>query len=130
MRTSVAVLAVIILSLMPYISISAENERWEFLMGMKDGSNWYYDSASIVRYEKVAEVWVKNAKTVGEKSFLCSLAIDCSKRKWRASEFHYYDESSDTYKLDKGVTEIAEKEGWKRIVPGSYYEALHDIVCR
>ncbi len=121
---------VVILSILLSIAVSADSAKWKILMEMKDGFNWYYDHQSIIKHGDVAEALVKNAKTNKDKGFLCRLTIDCSQRKWSASGFHYYDFKSDSYKFDKGVTEIAEKEGWKNISPDSFHEVLYEIVCK
>ena len=130
MKSSFKVFIVIILSMLLAVAASADSEKWKILMEMKDGFNWYYDHQSIIKQGDVVEARVKNAKTDKNKGFLCRLTIDCSQRKWSASEFHYYDYKSDSYKLDKGVTEIAEKEGWKNIAPDSFHEVLYGIICK
>jgi len=130
MQSSFKVFIVVILSMLLSIAVSADSEKWKILVEVKDELNWYYDHQSIIKQGEVAKAWVKNSTTSEDKGFLCRLTIDCSQRKWSASEFHYFDFKSDSYKLDKGVTEIAEKEGSKNIVPNSFYEALYKIVCK
>ena len=107
--------------------------EWVFVSKSYDGSDYFVDADRIVRKESMITYWtMTNQKpgnelyNSGTKSALMHRVGDCSIKRFKYTQFTFYDQPDL-----KGEFDIDRKEDkdWTYAQPGSLDEALMNFAC-